>query len=405
MNRLDRVAAAAVVLLMVMIGRVAAAPDPADWDAVRQAARGQTVYWNAWGGEPRINDYIAWVGDQVAARHGVQVVHVKLADTADAVSRVLAEKTAGRTDGGSVDLIWINGENFAAMKRAGLLFGPWAERLPNFGLTDPAGNPAVRQDFTVPVEGHEAPWGKAQLVLMVDTAFVPVPPRTLPALLDWARGSPGRFAYPMPPDFLGSTFLKQVLIATTEDRPALYRPVDAARFEAVTAPLWVFLDALHPVSWRGGRAFPANGPALRRLIGDGELAVAPSFSASEVSAAVLGGELPETVRSHGFDGGSIGNVNFLAIPFNAAHKAGAMVLADFLLSPEAQARKQDPAVWGGETVLAVGLLPAPDRALFDGLDLGPAGLRPEDQGPVLPEPHPSWMAALEAAWTARYGGR
>jgi ABC-type uncharacterized transport system YnjBCD substrate-binding protein len=42
---------------------------------------------------------------------------VKLDDTANAVAKVLAEKAAGKNEGGSVDLIWINGENFASMKR------------------------------------------------------------------------------------------------------------------------------------------------------------------------------------------------------------------------------------------------------------------------------------------------
>jgi putative thiamine transport system substrate-binding protein len=30
--------------------------NPKDWAAVLAAAKGQTVYWNAWAGEPRIND-------------------------------------------------------------------------------------------------------------------------------------------------------------------------------------------------------------------------------------------------------------------------------------------------------------------------------------------------------------
>jgi len=404
-NRLLAAAAAFLLSLSPIAAPAGAAPDAGDWPAVLREARGQTVYWNAWAGEPRINDYIAWAGREAEARFGVTVVHVKLSDTAEAVSRVLAEKSAGRSEGGSVDLVWINGENFASMKRNGLLHGPWAEDLPNFALTDPAANPAVREDFTVPVEGYEAPWGKAQLVLFHDASRLPAPPRSLPALLQWARDNPGRFAYPLPPDFLGSTFLKQALIGLAADPAALRRPVEADRFEAVTAPLWAYLDALHPSLWRSGRAFPASGPALRQLVSDGELDLAPAFSASEIAAAVLGGELSDSVRSYTPDGGSIGNVNFLAIPFNAAHKAGAMVLADFLLSPEAQARKLDPQVWGGETVLAVGRLPAAERARFDALALGPAGLRPGEQAPVLPEPHPSWMEALERGWAGRYAAR
>lgn len=395
----------AAALSLLPFAAAGSDPDPREWSGVLREARGQTVYWNAWAGDPRINDYISWAGEQVAGRHGVQVVHVKLTDTAEAVSRILAEKTGGRTDDGSVDLIWINGENFASMKRNGLLFGPWAEDLPNFPLTAPGDNPAVREDFTIPVEGYEAPWGKAQLVFYHDSAFTVAPPRTMPELLAWARANPGRFTYPLPPNFLGSTFLKQTLLGLAQDQKPLYRPVDPAAFDTVTAPLWAFLDALHPLLWREGKAFPASGPELRRMMGDGEISLAVSFSPSEASAAILNGQLPATVRTSVLDGGTIGNVSFVAIPFNAAHKAGAMVLANFLLSPEAQARKQDPAVWGAATVLALDRLPAADRALFDRLALGPATLPPDALGTILREPHPSWMEELERAWSVRYTSR
>lgn len=378
-------------------------PDPRDWNAVLEQARGQTVYWNAWGGEQRINDFIQWAGDQVKERHGINVVQVKLSDTADAVSRVLAEKTAGTTSGGAVDLIWINGENFAGMKRQDLLFGPWAESLPNFMLTDPDNNPAVRADFTVPVDGFESPWGKAQIAFYYDSAALPNPPRSMKALLDWAKANPGRFTYPIIPDFLGTTFLKQALIELAEDDTALYAPVSEAKFDEVTAPLWHFLDQLHPYLWRQGRDFPTNGSELRRLFADGETLLGYSFDPSEASAAIAAQEIPETTRTFVLDGGTIGNVSFVAIPFNAAHKEGAMVLANFLLSPEAQARKQDPAAWGNLTVLAVEKLRPEDGALFDALDRGPATITVQELGVPLPEPHPGWVERLEQEWQKRYG--
>ncbi|MBT4630526.1 MAG: ABC transporter substrate-binding protein, partial [Deltaproteobacteria bacterium] len=86
------------------------------WEDIIQKAKGQTIYWNAWGGSEEINAYISWVGSRVKEDHEVTLKHVKIASTADAVSRVLAEKAAGRSSNGSVDLIWINGENFAKMK-------------------------------------------------------------------------------------------------------------------------------------------------------------------------------------------------------------------------------------------------------------------------------------------------
>ena len=148
-----------------------------DWDQILATAAGQIVQFNAWGGDQRINDYIAWAGDEVASRHSVTVRHVKLADTAEAVARIVAEKAAGQASNGSVDLIWINGENFAALKSQKLLFGPFTERLPNFRFVDPYENPTTIVDFTVPTEGLEAPWGMAQLVFFYDTARVPTPPR------------------------------------------------------------------------------------------------------------------------------------------------------------------------------------------------------------------------------------
>jgi putative thiamine transport system substrate-binding protein len=381
----------------------AQSPDPANWEAVLAEAQGQTVYWNAWGGSNVVNDFIAWAAGEVSDRYGVTVEHVKLSDTAEAVSRVIAEKAAGQTEGGAVDLIWINGENFASMKAQDLLFGPWATSLPNWALVDPEANPAVAFDFTVPTEGYEAPWGMAQVVFFHDSARLPEPPRTMAALADWAAANPGRFAFPQPPDFVGSTFLKQALIDLTPDPSVLQSPVDEADYAAATAPLWSFLEGLTPNLWRGGAAYPQNGPRLVQLMADGEIDLALSFNPNEASNAIANGELPDTVRTYVLDGGTIGNASFVAIPFNANAKAGAMVLADFLMSPEAQARMQDPAVWGLGTVLSMERLSPEDRARFDAIELGVATLSPSELGQPLPEPHPSWMVRLEEDWIARFG--
>jgi len=405
-GRLARTLATLFLFLGLGLGAAAAgddSPDPSDWEDVLDRARGQTVYWHAWGGSSATNDYIAWVAREVEARFGVRVAHVKLADTAEAVSRVIAERAAGKDRGGAVDLIWINGENFAAMKEQGLLFGPWAEALPNWRLVDPVENPAVVSDFTIPTDGFEAPWGMARIVFYHDTARLAEPPRSMAALLDWARANPGRFAFPQPPDFLGSTFLKQALYELTPDPAVLGRPVDQADYAAATAPLWNWLDALTPHLWRAGAAYPQNGARLIQLMADGEIDIALSFNPNEASNAIANFQLQESVRSYVLEGGTIGNASFVAIPYNASAVAGAMVVADFLLSPEAQAHKQDPAVWGSGTVLSMGRLSPAERARFDAIPLGVATLSPELMGRTLPEPHPGWMVRLEEDWIARYG--
>lgn len=102
---------AVAALLLFAIGFDAAAAgkkaalDPQDFSAVTAAARGQTVYFHAWGGSPSINDYIAWAARELKAQNEISLVHVKLADTADAVARIVAEKSAGRDKDGAIDLI------------------------------------------------------------------------------------------------------------------------------------------------------------------------------------------------------------------------------------------------------------------------------------------------------------
>ena len=387
--------------LAASLSVAADAPDPTNWDAVTEAARGQTVYWNAWGGSTTTNDFIAWVGARVADTYGVTLEHVKLSDTADAVSRVIAEKQAGQDSGGAIDMIWINGANFAAMKEAELLFGPFAESLPNWSVVDFEGK-TVQTDFTVPVEGYESPWAMAQVVFMYDTADIAAPLGSMGAILEWAQANPGRFTYPQPPDFLGTTFLKQALIDLTDDQAVLSEAA-GDNYDAVTAPLWAFLEELTPHLWRQGRAYPAAGPRQLQLMADDEIDLAISFSPGEASTAIANFQLPETVRTFVLDKGTLGNASFVAIPYNANAQAGAMVVANFLLSPEAQARAQDPSVLGYGTVLSMAKLDGEQRALFDGLDLGVATLTPAELGTVLPEPHPSWMTRIAEDWAARYG--
>jgi len=400
---LRKLTAALATTAMIGSASLADSPDPATWAAVQAEARGQTVYWYAWGGSSAVNDFIAWTAAEVEARHGVSVEHVKLADTADAVSRVIAEKAAGKDAGGAVDLIWINGENFASMKQQGLLFGPWAEQLPNWQYVDVEGKPTLLLDFTVPTDGLEAPWGMAQIVFYHDTARLADPPRSSLALLAWAQRNPGRFAFPQPPDFLGSTFLKQVLFELAPDPTVLQRPISETQDAALLAALWDYMDALTPNLWRSGRAYPQSGPRLIQLMADGEIDIALAFNPNEASNAILNQQLPDTVRSYVHAAGTIGNASFVAIPYNANAKAGAMVLANFLLSAEAQARQQDPAIWGSGTVLALDRLPPEERARFETLALGVATLPPEQLGVALPEPHPSWMVLVEKEWIARYG--
>ncbi len=371
-----------------------------DWPRVAAAARGQTVYFNAWAGSERINAYLQWTAGELARHFAVKLEHVKVGDTAEVVRRVRAEKAAGRVADGSADLVWINGENFLAMKHEGLLFGPWSESLPNHALVDVVGKPTTRIDFSAPVDGMESPWGMAQLTFYADSARVPVRPSSLAELTRWAGTQPGRFTYPRPPQFHGTTFLKQVLLETSSDRRAFYLAHDSEIFAAATAPLWAALDTLHPSLWKRGKQFPANNTVMRQMLADGELAISLTFNPNEVANEIAAKALPPSVVSYQHEAGTVGNTHFLAIPFNSQAKEAAMVTANFLLSPVAQARKADIRHWGDPTVLALGKLSAAERALFSA---GGAPGQVMRSAPALPEPHASWVEPIEREWTRRYG--
>lgn len=357
------------------------------WQQTLAEAKGQRVYFNAWGGSPEINAYLVWAGQELARDYQVTLVQVKVDDIAQSVSQLLASKQAGKTSGGPIDLLWVNGENFKALKEQGLLGAPFTDELPNMALVDT--KLPVHEDFTLPVAGLEAPWGIGQLNLMVDTEEVTSPPTSATELLAWAKAHPGRFTYPKPPQFHGSSFLKQILLELTDDPAPLYREASDADFARLTAPLWAWLDALHPTLWRKGKLFPTSAAETRQLLDDGELAMAISFNPGEAQSSVQNGTLHPAVRAVAMSKGALTNSHFLAIPFNASARAGAKVVANFLLSPTAQARKADPAFWGDPSVLRQDALPGNSQ--------------PALRFKAVAEPHPSWQTRLEAAWAERYG--
>jgi len=386
------------LLLSLVAVSFAAFAQPDNWNSLRQQANGQTVYFNAWGGDPAVNSYLDWVAGEMKQQYGVTVKVVRLADAADAVKRIQSEDAAGRKTRGSVDLLWVNGENFRTLKQAGLLKEGWAWALPNWRYVDQ--NKPVREDFSQPTDGAEAPWGSAQLMLIGNVQPNVKFPRSADELLAFAKAHPGKLSYPRPPDFTGTAFIEQLFIVLTHDRQALRTPPDAATFQQVTAPLWDYLDKLHPLLWREGKTFPPTPARMDRMLADGELLFSVTFNPSHVDNLIDRKQLPKTAQAFGFEQGMLGNVHFVTIPANANAQAGAQVLANFLMSPEAQIRKANPAIWGDATVLDSSTLPQPLREQLD-------AQKPVHQQsvPYLAEPHAAWVEALEKEWLQRYGAK
>lgn len=396
MHRLTR--AVYALLFTLSVSTFSVASTSSDWQQLREQASGQTVYFNAWGGDPAVNSYLDWVSQEMHKHYAITLKIVRLSDAAQAVKRIQSEAAAGRNNNGSVDLLWVNGENFHTLKQGGLLTEGWAENLPNWQYVDI--KKPVREDFSEPVDGAEAPWGSAQLMFIGDQQRTKSFPRSASDLLAFAKANPGKVSYPRLPDFTGTAFIEQLLITLTNHPQALRVPPNPATFAQVTAPLWHYLDQLHPVLWREGKSFPPTPARMDRMLADGELLLSMTFNPAHVDNLIARKQLPASTRSFGFEEGMLGNVHFVAIPKNARASAAAQVVANFLMSPQAQIRKATPAIWGDPTILDSDKLSAPLNKQLE--DLVPESLQPV---PFLAEPHAAWVSAIEKAWLQRYGSR
>lgn len=369
------------------------------WEETVNTARGQTVDWYMWGGFPAVNQYVnGYLATELKKEFDITLRQVPVKDIAEVISKLVVEKQAGKDSGGSVDLMWINGENFRTCKQQELLYGPFADKLPNQRFVDWS-NPTVKNDFGTPVDGLESPWGSAQMVMIHDSARTPEPPRSVESLLTWIKANPGRFTYPAPPDFTGSAFVRHIFYHAAGSVDTWQGEYSQAAFTKAAEATYTILRDLKKSLWRQGETYPESPERMNTLFADGEIDFSFSYHQGEASRNILDGLFPATVRTFVFDAGTIGNTHFVAIPYNAKDTAAAMVVANFLLSPAAQLHKAIPQVWGDFPAITLSRLPLPWQEKFATLPRGPATLGDAElQAHQLPEPPSKILIALEKGW-------
>ena len=390
--------------VLVLAGTACAAPaseeataEDRSWEDVLAEADGQTVRFWMYGGDEQGNAYVDDVLAPAAAELGVTIERVPIADTADAVNRVLSEKQADVTDG-EVDLIWINGANFSTGRQADAWLCDWTSMLPSTEFLDPE-DPLLTTDFGTPVDGCESPWHKAQFSLVYDAAQVEDPPTSMDGLLDWIRENPGRFTYPAPPDFTGSVFVREVLYAVSGGVDDLPLEFSQDAYEEASPALFQELQDLEPSLWREGSTYPQTLQDLDTLYADGQVDFTMTYGPATLPSLVAEGTFPETTRALTLEEGTIGNASFLAIPATSGSQEGAMVVADLALSPEQQLAKAQPDTWGQYTVLDFDRLPDDVRAGFE--DLPTSEVVPpyeELSEGADPELGPEWVTAVDEGW-------
>ncbi len=376
-----------------------AAPVYESWDDVLAAADGATVNWFMWGGSDTINANVDKdIGGPLKEQYNITLNRVPINDMADTVNKILDEAAAGVNTGGSADLLWINGENFKTLKKAGLLYGPWAQDIPNAKYVN-WDDPALAYDFGYPIEGYESPWGHAQFVMEYNTAIVgEEAPTTWEDLQTWIHDNPGLFTYPAIPDFTGSVFVRHLFYWAAGGPDPFLGEFDQATFDEYAPAVWAYLNDIEPDLWRGGETYPES-PVMADLLANQEIAFNMGYGPEHASTQIREGAYPDTIRTFVFDTGTLANNNFVAIPFNASNPAPAMVLANYILSPEFQLVLQDPEQWGWLSPTDSTRYPEDFQQALASFKLGPATLPPDVLAShALPEPNGDWVTAIEQGW-------
>ena len=375
----------------------------AEWDEIVEAARGTTVTFYGWGGDENRNNWLnTTVADYVKEHYDIALEVVGM-DINDILSKLSGEKQAG-SETGSIDMIWINGENFYSAKDNGLLYGPFTGQLPNMEAYIDLEDPETLNDFCMPIEGYEAPYAKAQMVFFNDSAVTPEAPASAEELLEYCKKYPGKVTYPALPDFTSSAFVRNIIYELCgweqfQDMEADYDTVKAA-----IEPALDYLRELNPYLWNEGKTFPESSTTVDAMFADGELVMDMSYGPFSVATGIAEGIYTDTTRTFVFDNGTIGNTNYMAIAFNSPNKAGAMVVINAILSAELQLTQYEQL--RELPVVSADKLSAEEKAAFDAVDLGEGVLsQAELLKHRLPEMPASLVPIIEEIWLNEVVGK
>lgn len=368
-------------------------PDPRtlNWSQILKEAHGATVTMQMWRGDPQINAYMRnYVARQLKRQFDISL-RIVPGQGDEIVSAFMTEAEAGRKTS-PIDMMWINGETFYQLRQIHALFGPFTGHLPNNRFIDWS-DPTIRYDFQEPVDGYECPWGNVQLLLITDAAKVPHPPKTPKALAAWIHKHPGRFTFDT--SFTGMSFLKSLMYAFAASPRDLEGRFNLGTYDRLRDRVFAWVRSVRKDLWRRGTTFPRGVAALNRLFANGEVDFAMSFNDSEVDDKIDNGLFPSSSTAFVLTTGTLRNSHYIGINVRSPHKAAAMVVANFLISPAAQWDKLKPSVWGDGTVLDIGRLPPSWQTRFrqmHGRSRAPSRLAIEPY--ARPEPAPQYMIRL-----------
>ncbi|SHK13346.1 ABC transporter substrate-binding protein [Tepidibacter formicigenes] len=368
------------------------------WEDIVSQSKGQEVNIYMWGGDKSVNSYIDdWAKPLIKKKFNISLNRVPINDPKDMINKLLTEKEVDKKQG-SIDILWINGENFKTSKDNNLLWASFADKLPNYNKYVDKDSLDIKYDFGEDTMGMEVPWGKSQFVFIYDSEKVKNPPKDMKEFKEWIKENPGKFTYPSPPDFTGSAFIRQTFVHLIGEYKG-YDTVDMNKFKSDSNITWDYMKEIKPYLWRKGKTYPESSSKLDMLYANGEVLMSMSYNPLHAFNKIKNGEFKESTNVFFLNDGTLSNTHYLTIPFNASNKEGAMVVINFLLSPNAQITKFNPSYWGDGLVISYDKLSNSDKEKLSSIyGLKETKFLEKLQKHKIPEMKSKYVEEIEKDW-------
>ncbi len=243
-------------------------------------------------------------------------------------ARLAAATQQGKDPG--MDLV----ASFTGKASSAGLLAPVGSKVPNLSTVDPkvvaAGGPGA------------IPYRASSVLLAYNPDKVAQPPATLDELLTWIKAHPGRFTYNSPKSGgSGQAFVVSVLDRST---PAADREAMTTGYhqdlEKDWAPGWKTLAGLNPYVYQKG-VYPNGNNQVLQLLSSGQIDMAPVWSDQFISGQAAG-TIPAAIKARQLSNPPFtGGAAYVGVPKASKHQDLAFQLANFMLTPDEQAKIAD----------------------------------------------------------------
>ena len=315
------------------------------WNQLEAKAKNTNLTMMMYQGDKKANAYMQHVVDEIKKQYGILLTIIP-GQGKEIVSSIMSQKEAGK-ENGEIDLCWINGETFYQLKQIDGLYGPYTEKLPNSKYID-YNDPIIKYDFQQPINGYETPWGKAFYSVICDSAKVKTAPVSMADFERYWKQNPGKFTFAL--DFMGMTLLKSWLVELAGGIKVLDGKFDSVKYNQYSTQLWEFINKNKKYFWKNGETFPATNVSISQMYSNGELNFTFAFGVAEIDRKVAEGLFPPSSKAYILKAGSIQNTSYLGIAYNSRNKPAALVVCNYLISPQAQIDRSNINIWGGSPV-------------------------------------------------------